>query len=134
MFKNQSKYTLKDKENEENDDNENFLEIGKEIEVNNWRQHTMDDLEENIMLHAAVHVTQARSQQLLANEKIEVAKFNVDETNNVNHDSKIQTIIMDYFRIMLTYPILEEINLEMHAFSLGYLSTALVFALLLQVT
>ena len=58
----------------------------------------MDDLEENIVLHTAAHVKQARPQQLFANQKVTAAKFNADESNNINHQSKVQTMTMDYYQ------------------------------------
>ena len=55
-----------------------------------------NDLEEDIILQAAVHVKHARTQRSLANEKIKQATFCNDAVNKVDHKDKVQTIIMDY--------------------------------------
>ena len=56
-----------------------------------------NDLEEDIILQAAVHVKRARTQRSLANEKIKQASFSNDPVNKVEHKDKVQTITMDYF-------------------------------------
>ena len=60
----------------------------------------MNYLEKDIVFHTAVHVKQARSQRLFSNKKIDAVKFSAYETNNLDHDSKVQTIIMDYCQNM----------------------------------
>ena len=55
-----------------------------------------NDLEEDIILQAAVHVKHTRTQHSLANKKIKQASFSNDPANKVKHKDKVQTIIMDY--------------------------------------
>ena len=95
----------------------------------NKQRHTTKDLEENIILHAAVHVKQARSQQILANFKINEEKISADEVNKVDHDNKIQTIIMDYCQ-NLNLPHLGKDQLGDTYYILQYLSIALVSAMM----
>ena len=52
-FKNQYKYTLKEKQNEDSKDKDDFSNFGHGIDVNK-QPNTMDDFEEeDIVLHAA---------------------------------------------------------------------------------
>ena len=62
VFKNQFKYSLKQKHKDEDEDNDDLSEIGIGLEVNNQKHQAMDDLEEDIVLHAAAHVKQAKAQ------------------------------------------------------------------------
>ena len=54
-----------------------------------------NDLEEDIVLQAAIHVKHVRTQRALANDKVKSATFANDKANKVPHQDKVQTIIMD---------------------------------------
>ena len=99
VFKNQFKFNSKqakakiydtDSDNEKEQDD-------RTVQMSNQVVTDEADVAENIILKAATHVRQTRSQRQLANLKIEQAKFTNDEVMAVmSQDQKVQTIIIDY--------------------------------------
>ena len=95
VFKNQFKFTFKKRYVESNTDDDDTVDQGDNMENEGYADRR-SEVEENIILQAAVHVKHARSQRALANEKVKEATFTNDHENKIDHQDKVQTIIMDY--------------------------------------
>ena len=93
VFKNQFKYTFKKRYDSNSTDDDESLDNGLSPTNN---VGVCNDLEEDIILQAAIHVKHARTQRRLANDKVKIATFTNDKANKVPHQDKVQTIIMDY--------------------------------------
>ena len=96
VFKNQFKYTIKRRYNQNNSDDDESVDEGENMVENQKYADRRSEAEENIIIQAAVHVKHARAQRALANDKIKQATYTNDHENKIHHKDKVQTIIMDY--------------------------------------
>ena len=95
VFKNQFKFTIKRRYNQNESDDESE-DDGQNMVENQKYADRRSEVEENIILQAAIHVKHARAQRALANDKIKQATYTNDHENKIHHKDKVQTIIMDY--------------------------------------
>ena len=97
VFKNQFKFNAKQAKAKAYHTDSDNIEDDKMVQLSNQVLTDEADMAENIILKAATHVRQTRSQRQLTNLKIEQAIFTNDEVLSVlSQEQRVQTIIIDY--------------------------------------
>ena len=96
VFKHQFKFTINCRYNHNDSDDDESVDGVDNMEENERFADRRSEVEENIIIQAAVHVKHARAQRALANDKVKQASYTNDQENNIDHKDKVQTIIMDY--------------------------------------
>ena len=97
VFKNQFKFNSKQAKAKAYDTSSDDTDDERTVQLSNQVVTDEADIAESIILKAAIHVRQTRSQRQLANLKIEQAIFtNNEDLSVLSQDQRVQTIIIDY--------------------------------------